>query len=204
MTFIIFIISINIIQQFFFQENTDSEIRQRDSEIKSKLFDEGNFWERVKLYLIMFAGSFIGGLCGILLLQFIYSFWQTTSYWTYISTIILFLALLVITILLFESEIKHKRLNSNKESKIFIRSIFFFILVVGLLISITYDEVKSVKESKKYLNVVVTLNDSINLVSDSTHYYIGKTQNYLFFYDEKKQTTRVFSMNKVTEIQFPK
>ncbi len=204
LTFIVLITAFSVIQQFFFQDSAESKENKKKLELKTKLFDENNFWKRVKLYWQLFGSVLLGGLTGIIIIRFFSSFRHSTSFWSYASLVILYIVIFIIAIIIVESEVKHKRLNSKRGTRIFIRFVFFFIFVTGFLFFMTKDEIKSVKDSKKYYKVVVTLNDSIKLVSDSNNYYIGKTQNFLFFYHEKTKTTNVFPMNQVTEIEFPK
>lgn len=204
LTFIVLIIAYCVIQQFFFQDNPNSKENKRKIEIKEKIFAESSFWKRIQLYLKLFGSALLGGLVGTMLIQFISSYKHPTDLWSYASSAILYLVIIVIAIIVIEAEVKHNKLNSKKGTRTFIRFVFFFIFVTGFLISITRDEINSVKVSKKYYNVIVTLNDSIKLVSDSSNYYIGKTQNYLFFYHESTKTTSVFPINRVTEIEFPK
>jgi len=204
LTFIILVVALSILQVFFFQDNPDSKENKEKADLRAKLFEENNFWKRIKLYWKLFGSVLLGGLVGVLLIQFIFSFKHPANLWSYLSSAILYFAIFLIAILIVESEVKHRKVKSNMGTIIFIRLVFFFIFITGFLISITRDEINSIKDSKKYRKVIVTLNDGIRMMSDSNNYYIGKTQNFIFFYHEKSKTTNVYPMTRVTEIEFPK
>lgn len=76
---------------------------------------------------------------------------------------------------------------------------FFIGVIVAVLIS--YDDSYAVKYNKIYSKVKVQL-DSTSLQCDSTHYYIGNTKNYLFFYNEKSRTATVYPIVRVKQIDF--
>jgi len=56
-----------------------------------------------------------------------------------------------------------------------------------------------VKENYLYLGTEVTL-DSLTLTSDSTFFYIGRTNNYVFFYNAKIKAPVIYPSNRVRQI----
>ena len=80
--------------------------------------------------------------------------------------------------------------------------LFAFILIILVTSSmIGFIEKENVIKGKKFIDVSFILDDKL-IQGDSTHYYIGKTNNYLFFYDEEKDKTTVYPMNRIKEITF--
>lgn len=70
-------------------------------------------------------------------------------------------------------------------------------------------EFSEVKHDQKYLGTSIVFNKNIVLkdsskrfVSDSSNYYIGKTNNYVFIYHANENVTTVYRMADVLEIEF--
>jgi len=74
---------------------------------------------------------------------------------------------------------------------------------LSIVVSSAYTDAYLVKNSYKNIGVRVIL-EKDTIVSDSTRYYIGKTNNYIFFYNEKNNNSTAIPMNRVKEISFPK
>jgi hypothetical protein len=72
-----------------------------------------------------------------------------------------------------------------------------------MLINRTYGEIETVKTDKIYYKTTFFVG-SEKYVSDSSHYYIGQTKNFLFYYNEKEQSTTVFPMSDIKSITFQK
>lgn len=74
------------------------------------------------------------------------------------------------------------------------------VIVMGME---AYSDAQIVKKQKRYLGVTLTFNDSTKLVSDSNTYYIGKTNNYIFIYNQKQNVTTVRKVAETRSIDFP-
>ncbi len=61
----------------------------------------------------------------------------------------------------------------------------------------------SVKNLKVNNGVIFQVDDNI-VISDNSNYYIGKTQHYLFVFNEKTNETSVYPMNRIKMLSFPK
>lgn len=59
--------------------------------------------------------------------------------------------------------------------------------------------VNKVKNDYKYYGTEITIKDNI-YKSDSTEYYIGKTRNYIFFYNDTSKVVNIFPMEEVSKI----
>ena len=77
----------------------------------------------------------------------------------------------------------------------------YLIVITVLLIFTTYSEIYSVKYGKKYFRTTFVVGN-VKYVSDSSQYYIGKTNNYLFYFYEKEKRTVVFPMSDIKEIEY--
>lgn len=76
---------------------------------------------------------------------------------------------------------------------------FVFFVVCWSLI-----DAQKVKYEQKFINVSFKLTSDILVPSDSTSYYIGQTEKYLFHYNSKKDVTTVFKKENIQEIYFGK
>ena len=60
---------------------------------------------------------------------------------------------------------------------------------------------ETVVYGKSNIKINFVLDDKL-IQGDNTHYLVGKTNNCLFFYDEEKDKTTVYPMNRIKEISF--
>jgi len=106
-------------------------------------------------------------------------------------------------IVTFQYEIRRKyfklygtRINATTSNLFLI-----FLISVSFLVQRVQTEVWLVKDRKQYINVTFTV-DHVLVKSDSTHYYIGNTRNYLFYFDQDSSKTTLYPMSKVSNITF--
>lgn len=76
-----------------------------------------------------------------------------------------------------------------------------------LIIFAAISEYRDVKHNHKYLGTKIVFNNetpmkdsSHTIISDSSHFYIGKTNNYIFIHHKKEATTSVYPMSNVLQI----
>ena len=113
-----------------------------------------------------------------------------------IAFAVLFLAIF------FNAELDLKYLNRNYskykldiyKSLIFLFVLYFFI---GLFTTL---EVSTVRNDNKYEGTEIHLNDSSTILSDKNQYYIGKTNSYIFMYNERSKKAIVYPMSEVRKI----
>ena len=72
----------------------------------------------------------------------------------------------------------------------------------GYVYIMANQEVNNVRKNKKNIGVSIELSNGKEMQSDGFNYYIGKTNNYLFFYHEKENQTEVFKMDQVNKLSF--
>lgn len=89
----------------------------------------------------------------------------------------------------------------KKEDETMENNFYLFVVAVNLILIFTVQEVERVKYDLKYSNVKVITN-SETLSSDSTQFYIGRTKNYLFFYNAVTDISRVIPSSRIEEIDF--
>ncbi|WP_167343092.1 hypothetical protein [Nonlabens sp. SY33080] len=65
-------------------------------------------------------------------------------------------------------------------------------------------EAYKVKMTNYYSDSKFALKDGTKLKSENHFYYIGKTQNYLFFYSQKKATTTIIPVSELKSMQLSK
>ncbi|MCE4565409.1 hypothetical protein INQ51_13910 [Maribellus sp. CM-23] len=94
--------------------------------------------------------------------------------------------------------LKNKLEKKNQKIETFFG---IFILALNLILIFSVNEFDNVKYDGKYSHVVITLNDE-TLKSDSTSFYIGKTKNFVFYYNTDSNTTRVIPCSRVLEMEF--
>lgn len=78
-----------------------------------------------------------------------------------------------------------------------------FTILVFLVISSFQGlfEAQNVKSSKIYTGTTISLKDK-NIESDDSFYFIGKTNEYIFFYDQKSDYVKTFPLSEVNEIVY--
>lgn len=85
------------------------------------------------------------------------------------------------------------------------KEVFFVSLLFAFAYSITRVEAKyqilAVTKHKQFFGTTIYFDDPNTIfVSDSTHYYIGATENFVFGYDEKLDSTYIFKMTDINKI----
>ncbi len=76
---------------------------------------------------------------------------------------------------------------------------FIFFIVIWSMI-----DVQRVKYQQKFINVSFKLMSDSLVKSDSSAYYIGQTDKFLFHYDSKKDKTTIYRKEDIKEIYFGK
>lgn len=77
-----------------------------------------------------------------------------------------------------------------------------------LIIFVAIFEYRQVKHHQKYFGTTITFNNETfmedsthEIQSDSSNFYIGKTNNYIFIHHKKKETTSIYPMSSVLQIE---
>ncbi|MBI3193994.1 MAG: hypothetical protein HYZ34_05920 [Ignavibacteriae bacterium] len=162
---------------------------------------EPKFWKRFAVFLKMFGG-FLIPFNTILIFILIWHFLKhTDSIYTHLWSFFSPNLMSVCAYLLLESKRKYYTIYQKTLDPSTFNIMLYVIIILITLINNTRIDVQNVKEKKRFAKTSFVI-DSIVINSDSLHYYIGNTKNYLFFYDQQYNRTTVFPMNKVNSISF--
>jgi hypothetical protein len=91
----------------------------------------------------------------------------------------------------------------KKDDRSFDQFFSMFTLSLSVLLMWSIYEARDVKFKYKFINTSFVVND-IPVLSDSSSFYIGKTHDYLFFYEKPKDRTVVYPMSSVSQLTFGK
>jgi hypothetical protein len=79
----------------------------------------------------------------------------------------------------------------------------WILTALNLLLIYSVFEARDVKYNYKFINTEIVMDDKI-IRSDSNFFFVGKTEDYIFFYDIKKDVSTAYRMDKVKEMHFGK
>lgn len=185
---------------FLFFLDTKKDVEVRD-DYKDNIILEKHLLRRLWLYIKLFPIILIYAIVLILLLiaTFIWNF----SIIPFLIPFCIILAYQIYGILVLEYKRHYYNHYKSFPSPTFtniilIMGAFFMYVIVNV-----YLDVNSVKESKKYLGTSFKIENN-NIISDSTNYYIGKTKNYIFYYQEENKSTKVYPIKDMKEIEIKK
>ncbi len=97
--------------------------------------------------------------------------------------------------------LEKKLVKKNRNFDLFFTFTLHFVVFV---VCWSLVDVQKVKYEQKFINVSFKLSSDILISSDSSSYYIGQTEKYLFYYNSKKDITTTFKKENVKEIYFGK
>ena len=180
---------------------TSKSEHESKKQLHQKIIIEKHFLKRLKLYVKYFDSMIFNffGLCLVFLVLGIIE--KNLSFHTFLVLFLCFTGFFFLDIIFKEVEVKHEQLKSDKINKMFSTLILNALLFVIVTIWFTYNEVKSVKDFKSTFGTTITLKDNTVLESDSCSYFIGKTQKFVFFYDESIKTSEIIPVSEIKRIQ---
>jgi hypothetical protein len=110
----------------------------------------------------------------------------------------------IIRFIIFENKRKLRlKKQLKKEKRNLELSLTFGLHFLFFVICWSLVDVQKVKYEHKYINVSFTLSDTL-IKSDSSKYYIGQTEKYLFYYNSITDITTAFKKDNIKEINFGK
>jgi hypothetical protein len=113
------------------------------------------------------------------------------------------LVLMILTFVWTEAKLKLRKVFEIKVASKIDAVIKLTSTFLICFIFFTHLEIEAVQISKKYIDTEVyfTINNKeFKYKSDSTFYYIGKTKDFVFFYDELKEHTEIIPFNYVNRL----
>src|SRR5690606_20292912 len=120
--------------------------------------------------------------------------WHSLKLYTFLFGVLIFLTMCTIVILNLELIY---RLQAKKRGIITITNpgvIVYPLFTIAITLYFTFLGVEAVKFKKVNKDVVVSL-DSLTISSKPTYYYIGKTNNFIFFYNDSTERADIYPMN---------
>ena len=176
----------------------DNKIQNIQNEIKQS----EKFGKRIKNYCKLYKE----GLWAILVFGItdlaIYITSKTTN--ENIHLLFIFTGALCLTMIVWaEIKLKIKRLSGDNVSTRMNNFIVIFIIISAFFSNNIFNEIRSVKKDKIYYGTEIhyqKFDDKIKFISDSTSYYIGKTKNYVFIFQELNNTTKIIPVKNINQI----
>lgn len=163
-----------------------------EESVLKEMYTQPTFLKSVYLYpfLTLFILIYSGFITTILFL------WVFGAVDGYLCLKVLFY--FIITIFLVISFIEIHRAYYNRNGKILSRSIIMIVLfcIYSIIVSSTSAIEKKylLKKDNLYLKNSVVVNNKM-IKSTAAYYYIGKTNKYVFFYDENRDITDVYCID---------
>lgn len=198
--FVVLIFACTSINNFLTRNKND--IEEADKR-RQELLTEADPWKLLRLYFNYLGILIISGLVvtiGCCVSHFLFN--GITSL-TLLIAITIFIFFIIFTIVSIEIDRKHIHFQSSISRRWYI---FLTLYCLTLIMGVTYYssyQANLIKNDKSTFGVSIILDNNQKIISDSTNYYIGKTQNYLFIYHEALKTTDVFPMSRVKQMTMP-
>lgn len=123
---------------------------------------------------------------------------------TVYDSILTSLAVILIYLLPFiiiEFQIHYKALHGNTINWLTVKGVMLALFACGLVVAIAFGQISQVERSDAYYGTKVLLNDSTQYNSDSTIFYLGKSHDFVYFYDSKKSKGIVIPTEKVAKFE---
>ncbi|MBK7037094.1 MAG: hypothetical protein IPH42_12345 [Bacteroidetes bacterium] len=95
-----------------------------------------------------------------------------------------------------------RQMDHTKLSNIFMPYLWILFAIYLIVFMLSNIKSENVSENKKTYGTKIYMADNKVLFSDSSNYYIGKTNEYFFIYHEKDKYTEVYPMDRVIKIVY--
>lgn len=137
-------------------------------------------------------------LCVFILASILcYLLWKNTEIFIMMIKLIAVLFISTFIIIILQGEHRYYKKNSSRK---FPRYTIFLPTILFAIIGPTIREIERVKYDKLNTAIIVQI-DSDTLISTPSYYYIGKTNKYIFFYDDSLGVAEIFPMERVKKIK---
>ncbi|MDD4227095.1 MAG: hypothetical protein PHU98_11970, partial [Mariniphaga sp.] len=176
---------------------TGKSEHERKKQLKQDILNEESFFKRLWLYLKFHDYVLFSFFAYLLIHITVWIILKKIYFQDFILLIAIYIGGFLLYVIASEVEVKHNQLKSSENTKriseLLLTATFFVILTIW----VTYQEVHSVKKNKTTYGTTVILKDESMFKSDSCNYFIGKTQNYVFFYNEESKSTEVIPVSEL-------
>lgn len=123
-------------------------------------------------------------------------YFDSLYYFSFFSLILFFIPILALIDI---KRIKILRRIEITSTVLWIFSTYFFFVILFIISINGAANAKEVKNNYVFFGTEITIDTTI-IKSDSSFYYIGKTRNYIFFYDAKTKTPIIYPGVRVSKI----
>lgn len=180
---------------------TKKELEERNSTYH-EILKESSFVRRLFRYLIHFR--IILNIVFYVIVPFLVFLIIDYSFEIHVFEEVLLLIFVSGSLLILRAEIEHKYGEDTSKSEFspFVTISIFGVFLVILVMLHTHQDVQEVINHHRTIGVSIELDDGITLISDSTNFYIGKTENFVFFYYKTQNRTEVIPVGRVKEMTF--
>ena len=176
---------------------TGKSEHERKKQLKQDILNEERFFVRLWLYLKYHDYILFSFFAYLLIHITVWIILKKIYFQDFILLIAVYFGGFLLYVIASEVEVKHNQLKSSETAKRFSELLLTATFFVVLTIWVTYQEVHSVKRDKITYGTSLILKDESIYKSDSCNYFIGKTQNYVFFYDEDSKSTEVIPVSEL-------
>ena len=186
---------------FEFVQTSKYELNKIEN-IQKAIKQSENFGERIKNYYRLYKeGLWAIFFLGILDLV-IYITSKTMN--ENIHLLFIFSVAMCFTMIIWtEIKLKIKRLSGDNISTRMNNLIVVFIVISAFFSNNIFNEIRSVKKDKIYYGTEIhykKFNNKMKFISDSTSYYIGKTKNFVFIFQELNNSTKIIPVKNIDQI----
>lgn len=185
------------VQNFLASGKDDAEIANKKRQV---ILEEESFLKICLHYLSYFSSLIIYGLIvisGCVVAFFCFNWLTSFTVFLLTGVFVFFLVFLIVKV---EIERKHIQFQSSLKKRRFIFFVLYFLVFTCCVILYSSYQAGQIRKEKSTYGVSITLDNDQIIVSDSSNYFIGKTQNYVFIYHEKERKTDIFPMTRVKQI----
>ncbi|MGE0636572.1 MAG: hypothetical protein AB7P01_09030 [Bacteroidia bacterium] len=172
----------------------------RANKKRQAILEEKFFFKICLHYLNYFSSLIIYGLVviiGCVIARFCFNWITTITIFVWTGV---FVFLLIFIIVQVEIERKHIQFQSSLNKRRYIFLLLYFLVFTYCVILYSSYQAGQIRTEKSTYGVSITLDNDQTLVSDSSNYFIGKTQNYVFIYHEKERKADIIPMTRVKQI----
>lgn len=193
-------LSFLIIQNYL---TRNKNIENKTDELYNKIIEEKKQWRRTLLYFNYVKVLIYFALFIVIVSLVSNFFYETPSSYVIKLLTSVFIFIIFVVVISVEIERKHKLLGANLNTKKFYKFIFLsFIVVITVIVYSAYQS-NVIKNDKSTYGVTIVFDNDQIFVSDSSTYFIGKTQNYIYIHHQKEKKTDAIPMSRVKKLTFP-
>ena len=197
---VVFFLVFSFLQNFLIEDKATVD---KDHTIRHEIFEENHFGKRLLLHFMLYRILIIMCIISLIVDLAFIILDKSAKYSSFLWTLGIFFMVFLIVFIGTEIDRKHYQFDTSTLTRRFYQILYATLLAIIAMIVFTKMQVDGIRKEKNTYGVKVLMDNEQLVVSDSTNYYIGKTQNYLFIYHEKSKTTDIIPMSRVKQITMP-